>query len=405
MTRPRSRLTRRDGAAVRLEGVTQGVRRRARVLDDVSFEVPAGCGFVILGRSGTGKSVTLRHIIGLVQPDRGRVFVERRRDQRARRAGAVARPPEDRLSLSERRAVRLDLASARTSRSRCGGTPSCRDREIRERAAEKLDAVGLEARIRQDAGRALRRDAQARRPRARAGARSAVLLVDEPSAGLDPITADEIDDAAARPEAARRRHADRRHAQHPEREAARRRAASMLHEGRIVAQRHAGGSRAQRRSDGPGVHVVAACRVRRPMAKGATRGRRRVRDRRPAAVRRRPVPHRRPPHAVQRHVRGLRRVQAARGARQRRQGAGRGHGRRRGRGDPGADRAVGPVPREDAGPERSPAADPRRLGRARFRTTAWSATSSCRFRPAPTRRRRSRTRARSRAASRSTSPT
>ena len=61
--------------AVRLETVTKSFGAR-RVLDDVSFEVEAGCGFVILGRSGTGKSVTLRHIIGLVRPDRGRVFVE-----------------------------------------------------------------------------------------------------------------------------------------------------------------------------------------------------------------------------------------------------------------------------------------------------------------------------------------
>ena len=48
-------------------------------------------------------------------------------------------------------------------------------------------------RLRQDAGGALGRHAQARRPGARDGARSADLLVDEPSAGLDPITADEID--------------------------------------------------------------------------------------------------------------------------------------------------------------------------------------------------------------------
>ena len=45
-------------------------------LNDVSLDVPAGCGFVILGRSGTGKSVLLRHIIGLVRPDSGSVFVQ-----------------------------------------------------------------------------------------------------------------------------------------------------------------------------------------------------------------------------------------------------------------------------------------------------------------------------------------
>ena len=45
------------------------------VLDDVSFAVARSKAFCLLGRSGTGKSVTLRHIIGLVTPDTGHVFV------------------------------------------------------------------------------------------------------------------------------------------------------------------------------------------------------------------------------------------------------------------------------------------------------------------------------------------
>jgi len=47
------------------------------VLDDVSFLVEQGETCVILGRSGVGKSVTLRHILGFLQPDRGRVIVAR----------------------------------------------------------------------------------------------------------------------------------------------------------------------------------------------------------------------------------------------------------------------------------------------------------------------------------------
>jgi phospholipid/cholesterol/gamma-HCH transport system ATP-binding protein len=42
----------------------------------VSFEIPQGQAFCLLGRSGTGKSVALRHIIGLVKADSGCVFVE-----------------------------------------------------------------------------------------------------------------------------------------------------------------------------------------------------------------------------------------------------------------------------------------------------------------------------------------
>ena len=63
--------------AVRLDRVSKSFGDR-RVLDNVSMEVPEGCAFAILGRSGTGKSVTLRHIIGLMRPDRGRVFVKGR---------------------------------------------------------------------------------------------------------------------------------------------------------------------------------------------------------------------------------------------------------------------------------------------------------------------------------------
>ena len=70
----RARASGRRGPAVRFEHVTKAFGAN-RVLDDVSLEIPEGSGFVILGRSGTGKSVALRHIIGLMRPDSGRVFV------------------------------------------------------------------------------------------------------------------------------------------------------------------------------------------------------------------------------------------------------------------------------------------------------------------------------------------
>ena len=61
--------------AVRLSHVSKRFENRT-VLDDVTFEVEKGRAFCLLGRSGTGKSVTLRHIIGLVKPDAGSVTVE-----------------------------------------------------------------------------------------------------------------------------------------------------------------------------------------------------------------------------------------------------------------------------------------------------------------------------------------
>ena len=47
-----------------------------QVLCDVSFEVPAGQALCILGRSGTGKSVTLKLIISLLKPDSGTIWIE-----------------------------------------------------------------------------------------------------------------------------------------------------------------------------------------------------------------------------------------------------------------------------------------------------------------------------------------
>ena len=77
MTRLRADDATARQAAVALDRVTKSFGGR-KVLDDVSFDVHAGQAFCLLGRSGTGKSVTLRHIIGLVRPDQGKVFVEGR---------------------------------------------------------------------------------------------------------------------------------------------------------------------------------------------------------------------------------------------------------------------------------------------------------------------------------------
>ena len=64
-----------DPPAVELRNVTKSFGS-LRVLDNVSLSVPTGRAFCILGRSGTGKSVTLKSIIGLIQPDSGQVLVQ-----------------------------------------------------------------------------------------------------------------------------------------------------------------------------------------------------------------------------------------------------------------------------------------------------------------------------------------
>ena len=49
------------------------------VLDDVSLSIEAGQSIVIIGASGTGKSVLLKHIVGLLKPDAGEVWFDGRR--------------------------------------------------------------------------------------------------------------------------------------------------------------------------------------------------------------------------------------------------------------------------------------------------------------------------------------
>jgi phospholipid/cholesterol/gamma-HCH transport system ATP-binding protein len=60
--------------AVRFDRVSKSVDE-ARVLEDVSFEISRGTAFSILGRRGAGKTMLLKLAIGLLKPDRGKIFV------------------------------------------------------------------------------------------------------------------------------------------------------------------------------------------------------------------------------------------------------------------------------------------------------------------------------------------
>ena len=176
---------------IRVRGLKKSFGAKT-VLSGVDFDVAAGESLVIIGGSGTGKSVALKCVLGLIRPDGGEVAIDGRDTvglaggERARlmakfgvlfQGGALF----DSLAVWENVAFRLLRQLPR--------------RRARERALEALAMVGLGGDVAglhpaELSGGMMKRVALARA----VAARPEIVFFDEPTTGLDPIMADVIND-------------------------------------------------------------------------------------------------------------------------------------------------------------------------------------------------------------------
>jgi phospholipid/cholesterol/gamma-HCH transport system ATP-binding protein len=178
---------------IQLTDVAKRFGRRV-VLDGINLSIESGESLAIIGGSGTGKSVMLKCILGLIKPERGSIKVDgeelldtpsRERARIAMKFGMLFQGGALFDSMSVWRNVTFALTRGRA-------TDAVRMREI---ALENLERVGLGREVLHLRPSELSGGMQKRVALARAiTPRPEIIFFDEPTTGLDPIRADVIND-------------------------------------------------------------------------------------------------------------------------------------------------------------------------------------------------------------------
>lgn len=180
-------------AKVELRGVKKRFGAKI-VLDGLDLKLPAGKSMVVIGGSGTGKSVMIKSVLGILRPEAGEIFVNgkevtrlrgRSRDAYLKSFGMLFQGAALFDSLPVWENVAFGLIQGR----------GMRRKQAREIAIEKLAKVGLSADVGALSPAELSGGMQKRVGLARAiAADPEIIFFDEPTTGLDPIMADVIND-------------------------------------------------------------------------------------------------------------------------------------------------------------------------------------------------------------------
>ncbi len=167
-----------------------------QILDGLTFTVPAGMNYVLMGPSGTGKSVTLKHIIGILAPDEGSVQVDGQEVAAMDRSQLMALRRRmgylfQNGALINWQTVAQNVALPLQEHSRLAKS------EVHDRVHEVLRMVGLEHAADQYPS-SISGGMKLRAGLARAlVTQPEYVLYDEPNAGLDPIISHQIHELIA----------------------------------------------------------------------------------------------------------------------------------------------------------------------------------------------------------------